>query len=257
MHYHEHWIDRAIDLAAQAETEQELLQRLREAGVSAQEQTLFEHTLRLMHRARHALRDQKGPDACLDDNQLAEFVDGVLSRAERSAAEQHLACCHACLHNAAHLAELAAELAPAPPMLQVVLGVARRGLELLQRPLEGFMEQTLQPVMVLGGETEAPAARGWTLTAEGVDAEFLAVAEDDAIAVTVQVNREGEPIRRSRISLRSDDLMMESCPMPPTGRLTFYQLSPGRYTIEITPEGGRPVEFALQLTPLEETGPDA
>jgi hypothetical protein len=257
MHYHEHWIDQAITLAAKAETEQELLHRLHEAGVSDHDRDVFEHTLRLMHRARHALRSPWAAGNCLDDNTLAEFVDGVLAREERLLAEQHLACCNACLHNAAHLAELAAELAPTQPMLQVVLGVARRGLELLQRPLEGFMEQTLQPAMVLGAETQTPAARGWTLSAEGVDAEFLAVADDDAIAVTVQVNREGAPISKSRITLRSEEILMESCPMPATGRLTFYQLSPGRYSIEITPEGGRPVEFALQLKPIDENETEA
>lgn len=252
MQYHEHWIDRAITLAAQAENEQALLAGLAAAGMSGEERSLFESTLRQMYRVRHELRSHKVPGACLDDNTLAEFVDGVLTKVERESAEQHLACCHACLHNAAHLAELAAELAPARPMLQVVLGVARRGLELLQRPLEGFAEQSLQPVMVLGGETEARAARGWTLSAEGMDADFLAVADEDAIAVSVQLHRAGEPVKQSRVTLRCDEVMLESSPVPASGALTFYQLSPGRYTLEITPQEGRPVEFALQLTPIEE-----
>jgi len=174
-------------------------------------------------------------DACLDENTLAEFVDGVLTANEVVAVERALAQCGNCLRNAVALAQITHELTPAAPWKEVVLNIARRGLRIAAAPLEGFSELALQPVASLSAATETTRARCWSLDDNGVVATFTVTLEEGGmIAMAMTFERDGHAVRGGRIALRAEDLLVE---VRPLGRLeeqhTFWHIEPGQYLVEI------------------------
>lgn len=186
---------------------------------------------------------------CLDENTLAELVDGILPAEEQAAVEGQLAQCAACLGKAVALAQLMHELAPAPRWNAVVLGIARRGLRILSAPFEGYMEQELQPVAVLSAGTEETTTRRWRQEDRGVSAIFTVVLEEGGtIGLSMDFEYGGRPLTRGNVALRLDDTLLEARPIAPDDeQQTFWGLEPGNYLVEVLLEEGEAAGFPIVL----------
>ena len=194
-----------------------------------------------------SMRHDNG-NACLNDNTLAEFVDGVLPTHEAVEAERHLAACGACLHDAVELAQLCSEVAPEARWPEVVIGMAQRGLRLLSQPFQGFAEHALQPVPVMGAEVDSPAAKCWSATDGEITAYYTMVMQGErAVSLSVRFSRDGDALENGRLALRMEEALIEAHPLAGSGEHTFWQLTPGRYTVELEAGDALAARFSIVL----------
>lgn len=222
----------ASELPANSPERAALLAR---AGLGARAAEDFQRAVGILE----ALRQSAGCvdcDACVDENTLAEFVDGVLEAEEQSAVERQLAVCGSCLNNALTLAQLAHELVPGASLKEVVLGIARRGLHFVTAPLEGFSELALEAVPSLSTATTGSAARRWRVEENGIVATFTVTLEDgDLVAMSVGFEKDGQALRSGQVALRAEDLLLE---VQPIGKQwehhSFWHVEPGRYLVTVT-----------------------
>lgn len=223
---------------------------LLDAGIPCQRHADFREVVQALRALREAAGCAGCNDAagCLDDNLLAEFVDGALPPEERDAVEHRLAHCAGCLRKAVALAELAHELLPAPGLAEVVVGMARRGLRMLSYPGSDFTLHALRPVPVLSALEETALAQRWSVTHGGITATFTLIAEEEGMAtLELALERDGAPITHGHIALRQDDHLLESLPLPAEGGVVFRNLSPARYLLEWEDFEGDHARFALDL----------
>lgn len=245
------WLELAVALSALPPGAH--AEALARAGVPASEHEAFLGAV----GAFIALRDDVNcvecarPESCLDDNTLAEFVDGVLQREALHAVERQLAVCGGCLRKAVDLADLTRELAPAPHWTGVVLGLAERGLRVLSKPLESIRFEALVPVAALAGATAAPQAQRWMVAHGSINATFTMTAESNGcVSLHARFERDGRPLSPARLGLRLDDLLLEAHPLPDSGEATLWHLAPGRYQVEIE-SAGEAAFFALELQQIQ------
>lgn len=224
-----------------------LLERVRDdKTLNAQ----FSGTLEFVRRVR-MLRGAgittAAQDTCLDDNAIAEFVDGVLAREERTLAERHLAACDRCLKQAVALRLLTEELTPRASVREFVLQWARKGLELVKRPAEGFQLAPLAPAAVLGTDT-ALAPCCWTQQVDDIEVEFAAVSRPDGrMDLSLRAMRHGAPLTDALIILHSYDGMLQAQQLSKSGDLLLDALEADFFALEIRPREGNPVEFHVAL----------
>jgi hypothetical protein len=222
--------------------------RLLEAGVGEADQAAF----RRYAASLRVAADQASPcdRPCLDDNLLAEYVDGVLGRADRGEVERHLAACPTCLDEAVSLASLVHEVVPAPPLTEVALHLVGRGLHWLSRPAEGFSEEALSPVPVLSAATTEAPARRWTQTVGDTTLRFTAsMPEHELLTLVVETV---EAPSGARLALWLDGSMVESRPVGGDGCCTLRHLTPGNYTVELGYRSAPATKFPLKLVLNEE-----
>lgn len=247
-----HWLDIALAASATDWDEQQLLAHLQRGGVPAECHADFCQSVRTLAALRVQAHCEgcRGPGAHLDENTLAEFVDGVLSAAEAEEVERQFAVCGSCLKKAVELAQLTEELVAKPALPQVVLGLARRGLRMLVQPLGAIAEQPLEAVAVLSSGTDALVARRWNATSGFLEATFTALLEDDgAVSLSVLPTRKGQPLQHGRLALRLEDSLMESVPLR-GDEVHFHRLDPGAYTVEV--DSGTDLGlFGVVLSPEE------
>lgn len=225
--------------------EQEAL--LARAGLGQAAQADLRAASRHFARMRAASGKPAG-HVCLDENCLAEFVDGVLPASDLPAVERALAECPSCLKSALALAELTRELVPATPWTEVVLGIAKKGLRILQAPFEGFTEIGLQPVAVLRGPAPEAQSRRWELTQHGITATFTATLEEDGLTgITATFRRGDAPFAQGRVALRLDDALLEAQPLAGAEGCVFWHLEPGHYTLEIADITGEAAAFRFHI----------
>lgn len=223
--------------------------RLAEAGIHPHQHEDFLRLVASINalQGHLACADCQQGVACLDDNTLAEFVDGVLPPEAVPTVERQLAQCGACLHKALELARITHELAPRRVWPEVVVAFARRGLRILAKPAEGFQPLALQPLALMGPDLDAAAQR-WTQTHGEIEGVFtLSVDASGSVTAQVGFSCEGKPVSGGRVALRMDDLLLESLALPESGEHTFWGLTPGRYLIELEATGLAPASFALDL----------
>ena len=242
------WIELAVALAALPGHEAPA--RLTKAGIHPDQHEDF---LRLVAsisalQGHLACAECQQGVSCVDDNTLAEFVDGVLPTEALPMVERQLAQCGGCLHKALELARLTSELAPRPAWPEVVVAFARRGLRILAMPAEGFQPLALRSLSLMGPDTDASTAQRWTQVHGEIEGVFT-LSVDDGGSITAQVgfSRQGKPLSGGRVALRMDDLLLESLALPESGEHTFWGLTPGRYLIELEAAGLAPASFALDL----------
>jgi hypothetical protein len=243
-----HRFELALSLATQpGEAGEDVLLQ---AGIPVQRHEAFREAVQILRTLREAAgcAECRDPEGCMDDNLLAEFVDGVLSREELEAVERQLAHCAACLRKAVALAELAHELLPAPTLAEVVVGIARRGLRVLAYPGSDFALHPLRPVPVLDAIGETTLAQRWSMAQGGIHATFTLVAEDGGTAtLELALERDGKPLEHGQVALRQEGLLLEALPLPAEGGISFQSLAPARYTLEWEDFEHEHARFVLDL----------
>ncbi|MBI1321009.1 MAG: hypothetical protein GC168_18955 [Candidatus Hydrogenedens sp.] len=223
---------------------------LERAGIPAAERVSFLRGARLFS----ALRDEaqcascSDSSACLDENQLAEFVEGVLTAEEAPVVERQLAHCGSCLRKAVELAELTHELNPPETFSSVVVGIVRRGLRVLSHAGEGFSARALQPAEVLSAACDSPAAQGWTVVHGDTAAHFTMTLEPQGtVALHIRFSVTQGPGLVGRVALVHEYLLLESQALSADGEHTFWNLEPGRYVIELDMPSQRTLSFMVEV----------
>jgi hypothetical protein len=162
--------------------------------------------------------------ATIDDNLLAEYVDGQLDQADRERVEAMLARDPESLRDGMELAALAREVVDQhPSVIEYVIGVAAKGLKMLIHPETGFTFETPEPVPVLGGgpaiptrefSTFTPKSQGetqpreqssftWIQFASNLRMTLTAThAEQERVDLTLRVNDTAGPLRGGRLTVR-------------------------------------------------------
>lgn len=246
----EQLIELAFALASNeplAEKYDRLLDRVRQDGaLNAQFSGTLEFVRRI-RRLRGADRETARQDTCLDDNAIAELADGVLAREELTLAERHLAACDQCLKQAVALRLLTEELTPRASVREFVLQWARKGIELVKRPAEGFNLVPLAPAAVLGTDT-ALVPCCWTQQVDDIEVEFTAVSRPDGrMDLSLRATRHGVPLADALMLLRSYDGMLQAQQLSKSGDLLLDALEADFFALEIRPREGNPVEFHVTL----------
>lgn len=245
-------LDLALTLSRHPKDEQHRAEVLRRAGIAEHQHAAFLEAVQAFDvlRQRANCNDCLDADACLDDNLLAEFVDGVLHPDDLPETEGHLAHCGSCLQKAVTLAQWTEELAPAPAWPQVVVGMMRKGLQLLAFPESGFTRRELTAVPVLSSGAAEQAAAVWSLADGEMLAEFAITTDGSGVAtLCVKFQAAGIPVREGRVSLRLEEALLESLPLPATGEVCFRDLTPGSYVLELESEFQPPKAFEVTLQP--------
>lgn len=183
---------------------------------------------------------------CLDDNGLAEFVDGAMPWEDRVAAESHLATCGLCVRKVADLHTLVAAAQPAGTAPQLALAWLRDGLKVVVAAVETFTAVPLVAVPVLDG-TVSPKVLSWAL-----ESAF------GPIRVTVQHDRGGKATlrlefeaysdsgARCRVHLKSGGALLESRTLDAMNVVEFSELDTEDYEVEIDTAGEKLV-FVFSL----------
>jgi len=203
----------------------------------------------LRRAAKHPTVDgARGP--CLDDNGLAEYVDGVMSWEDRVTAEAHLATCGHCVRSVADLHTLLAAAQPAQTAPQLALAWLRDGLKVVRAAVETFTAVPLAAVPVLDGSL-CPKVLSWDLDSAAGPIR-VTVQHDRGEKATLRLVLEGapEPGRRCRVHLKSGGALLESRTLESTGAVEFSELDTEDYEVEIDAAGGK-TTFLFSLAPGE------
>jgi hypothetical protein len=196
--------------------------------------------------------------SCLNDEEVAAFVDGTTPREKRAGIETHITRCGACFERVAELTRLARELDDDRiPFVEFVLRIARDGLSLLKRPLEGFRELELEPVMLLGEPASAEPARNVVAWAQSIGATTLeftvSKATDDFVDLRVRALAQGVPVKAGRVTLRAGDEIVQSEDLSTCGEVLLQQLEPISYELDITIPQQEHVRCGVTLYAVEGT----
>jgi len=193
---------------------------------------------------------------CLDDNVIAAYVDGRLSRAERDAAECHMAGCQRCLRQLADLSRLLEEVADSnPSILRFVIRVVQNGLRIFEHPVEGFSPVKLAPVSVLSADAEAqisPAnALAWCQITGPFSIRFgLTQDADGFFTLTISAKEDSAPSAGGQFTLRREGRIVQSETLNNDGRAAFPELEAGIYDADIAFPSGRRLKMRLDLNAL-------
>ncbi len=197
----------------------------------------FDEYLRTISEARAAFDELTGPagaaPAPIDDNTLAEYLDGVLSEAERGQVEARLVSEPGALQQLAGLAELLESGEDESPALTFVIELAKKGLRMLSHPTEGFELIPLQPAAVLGPE-RTQRIQTWTQRLGPVHVHCtLQATKDDLLGLTIKLISPAPPPSGSRVSLLAGGKLVQSDVLPDSGEVTLRNLEPAIYDLDI------------------------
>jgi len=250
---HKAQLDLALALAALPENSPERAALLAKAGLGEQAEAVLLASVQLFARLceENGCTHCEAGLHCLDDNTLAEYIDGVLHEGGSSVVEKQLAACPVALRRTVAAAQLVQELAPVASWRAVVLGVAQRGLRILSAPFEGFAEQALQPVAVLSSSDVTASTRRWRADDGGVTGDFTVTLEEGgAVGLSMLFEHGGRPLSRGRIGLRLDDTLLEVQPLLADAACSFWHLEPGHYLLEFSVDNALEASFPIVLEGL-------
>lgn len=187
-------------------------------------------------------------DGCLDENALAEFVDGAMPWEERVTAESHLAACGKCAHNLAELHTLLVALRPAQTAPQLVLAWVRDGLNVISAAMDTFTARPLAAVPVLD-RAQLPKVLSWSLES-GSGPVQITVQHDAGGTATLRLVLAPETAAagRCRVHLKRAGSLLESRTVDPSAAVEFPELVPADYQVEMVAAGSR-TAFQFTLTP--------
>ncbi|MBI4558097.1 MAG: zf-HC2 domain-containing protein [Candidatus Hydrogenedentes bacterium] len=214
--------------------------------------------VKLIRRVRRVLADSKAtPEAgpCLDDNTLAEYLDGVLGGTRRDEAEAHLAQCRTCLRQLIELSDLMEEVKTAHGTLPtIVLGLVRGGLKLLSWPETGFAPLALEPVRVLGpvadDTKDTQNVCAWTQNLGELRLAATAIySSPQRIDLALTATTPAGPAAEARLTLRCADTILQAERLSSSGQIVLHNLEPATYEIELVPRNDAPHAFQLTLRP--------
>lgn len=191
--------------------------------------------------------DESISDAqCLDENAMAEYYDNVLSKHAREAATRHLAHCQHCVSK---LAALETYLSKAEPSAwSYVFKRAKKGLDMLLHPEEGFRFVTLKPAMVLAANTAEQTMHSWVQRINECSVRFdLQQVDDETFSVQITVMPDSGRLDRARLIVRVDENIVQAQPFSERGMIRLDDLTAQRYAIEIMTRNGVLGPFDLTI----------
>lgn len=219
---------------------------------------VFENYVRTVERLKTSLCARgaavRRTGGCLDDNTLAAFVDRALSADARQQVENHLARCGFCAGQVVELAELTDDFAGEKRSgFRCVLGLAKRGLRLLQHPANGFRNLSVQPVPSLGPESAGVfvEACAWRQRAGNVSLQFTAVRLGNG-EVNLSVRAEHGFEEDAVLNMRRGGGMLHSDRLPAGGSVTIRGLEAGDYELAVSCASGETAQFELGIQRLDE-----
>lgn len=187
---------------------------------------------------------------CLDENEIAEYFDGVMPWEDRTETEAHLSHCTICLHQLSELHTLVVSQRPPRSVPQLALGWLRDGLRIVGEVAEAFTTVPLTAAPVLDAPG-GPKALAWDLESangpirvtvehdRGAKASLRLAFQDGAVA-----------LGRCRVHLRSGGQLLESRTLDAGGVVEFSELDAVGYDVEIEMIGDI-VGFGFSLDHLE------
>ena len=240
------------------------------AETAPETKALLEEYLGVIRATQGVMSAPRDASPTVDDNLLAEYVDGVMEPSERERVEGLLARDPEALRAGMALNELRRIVADQPPsVLEYVIGVAAKGLRMLSHPETGFALETPVPVPTLGGGPAIPTrefstftpnseseaqVRGqssftWIQFASNLRMTLTAThAEQERVDLTLRVNDTAGPLRGGRLTVRCNANLVQSELLPVDGTVSLRGLEIAAYDFEIVPPGGPPVRFAVRLS---------
>lgn len=228
----------------------EALQRLQDSP-EGRDQVL--ECLKTVQEIRAQLGDSaKGPQgepSLLDDNTLAEYLDGVLEPAERLEVEAHLIDHPAALNQLIDLSEVLAEVTPSAVVIRYICSVAKKGLQIISHPLEGFEMIQAAPVPVLGGD-DSDSIQSWTQNFRDFRVRYsLRQTRDDQVTLSISLVDPEVPPPGSRITIRAKGQTIQSDMLSSSGQVTFRDLPLGAYSLDLLIPTQNTVTMELDLIP--------
>ncbi len=194
---------------------------------------------------------------CLPSDQIAGWVQHVLSPDAQRAADEHLGGCDACLAEGitaariiarldagptlevpatlrARVASRWAEATPAARLTTVVVGLARAGARLLERHLVGPIlsidELPMAAAAVRGDET-TEAVR-FRICAPGAEIHAAVVPSGEVVGLTLTlVNEAGEALTGQRVFVRRQGRSVFSARTDDAGALRVQRIEVGVYEV--------------------------
>jgi len=196
-----------------------------------------------------AAREEGG--ACLEDERIAAYFDGALEGGNREACEAHFVTCNGCFGRLLDLSEAmrhAVQEGVAP--LQYVLRLAKRGMELVLHPDEGFAWVDRETVAVMGpGDRDEQRSWSWTQASGDFLIAFSATQLDEShVDLSLCVEHKPFPVEGVRLFLKSGDRLLQSELLSAQGTIELRQLECGSYELElVSPQGeALPLHFDIQ-----------
>ncbi len=183
---------------------------------------------------------------CLDDNGVAEFVDGVMSWEDRVTAESHLATCGLCVRKIADLHTLIEAAQPARTAPELALAWLRDGLKVVGAAVETFTAIPLAAVPVLDGAV-SPKVLSWDMESASGPIRVTVQHDRGAKASLRLVFESGtENGGRCRVHLKCGGALLESRTLEAAGTVEFSELETEDYEVEVDAAGEKMVfEFSL------------
>lgn len=230
-------VELAFDVANSKKLSEEDTRLLERIQASPRARAKFEEYLRTISEARTAFDGLTGPaDSVLtpiDDNTLAEYLDGVLSDAERAQVEARLVSEPGALQQLIGLAELSELGEDESSAVTFVIELAKKGLRLLSHPAEGFEFIPLQPAAVLGPE-KPQRIQSWTQHLGPIHVHCtLQATKDDMLGLTIKLISPVPLPIGTRVSLLADGKLVQSDIVPESGQVTLRNLEPVTYDLDI------------------------
>lgn len=208
----------------------------------------------LISAARSA-DDEDKTSPCLNDNLLAEYVDHALNAEDQRSVELHLASCLACIRDLLALHELVESTDSQTSVLTFVVGLAKKGLEVLSHPPEGFTPLQASPVPVLDGKSAGTLHKStaWTQRAGDYAFQFRVNQEEGARASVLVGLESGDGVSADglRLTLRYDGSIVQSEALAADKATTLAGLHLKDYTLSVTLPGGESLPFNLSLRDLD------
>lgn len=250
-------IETAIEIAEGSPVSERAVAVVDRCNKNPDEKELLESYIKtagLLSELTHA-RDGKIPKPeCLDDNDLADFVDNALDTRDLGRIEHHLAHCAYCrgelitLHRTLRIVQKSV-----PDIVEFVLRVARKGVELLRFPPVGFSSVQLSPAPVLGvpeneNQEKLPAACAWKQVIEPFEVDFSAVhVDDDHVDLRLSILLHASPGQGTYLTLYKDGRLIQSEQVSADGRINLHNLQCGRYDAELSNSAGASTRFQIKL----------
>lgn len=225
----------------------------------------LEDDLRVLRLSRRHFDSTTPPTGqCLDDNRLAEYLDGRLSSEARTQTELHLAACSHCLRELVEFSEIetlatTSEQVEAEPnavqgaaaAVRYVLAIKQGVMEWLEHPQIGFT--LLRPALdaVLGSQlhTITQGSCGWTQESQGRRVRFVATcSQDDLITLAVTLHEHPTP-HQVRFDLFGHGRLIQSEAFSASGDILIQRLPVGEYRGMVVYSPDEQVAFTLVFEP--------
>lgn len=234
---HEKVIDLAFAFANSEDLPAEDRRLLDQMQAGSRSRDELDQYARIISEAREALdasRLSPGEEPePIDDNTLAEYLDGALSAEEKESVEARLVNEPGALRQLIGLADLLPEDDERGHAIAYVFEMLGRALRMLSHPGEGFELMPLQPAAVLGPETES-SVQVWTQDLGPIRIQCtLQCTADKRLGLTVKLVSPDAPPQGMRISLRMEGKLLQSDVVPSSGEVTLHDLGPATYELEI------------------------